>query len=126
MNDGKLPDNQIKELTEQSLANTDQGVPVWIELLNMDLTKIFEALSDPARYRLVLYLAQNPLSCASDIGTKLDIGLSTMAQRLRKLHDAGLLIDFRRGPSIDYRLNPAAFEKLTTFVSRLKAVEYGV
>lgn len=65
--------------------------------------RIFKALGDPPRLRLLAILAQGEL-CVSEIAEIDDDGLSTVSQRLRVLRSADLVSRRRDGQHILYGL----------------------
>ena len=65
--------------------------------------RIFKALGDPPRLRLLAILAQGEL-CVSEIAQIDDEGLSTVSQRLRVLRAADLVSRRRDGQHILYGL----------------------
>ncbi len=65
--------------------------------------RIFKALGDPPRLRLLAILAQGEL-CVSEIAGIDDDGLSTVSQRLRVLRSADLVSRRRDGQHILYGL----------------------
>ena len=65
--------------------------------------RIFKALGDPPRLRLLAILAQGEL-CVSEIAQIDDDGLSTVSQRLRVLRAADLVSRRRDGQHILYGL----------------------
>ncbi len=68
--------------------------------------RIFRALGDPPRLRLLATLAQGEL-CVSEIAELDDDGLSTVSQRLRVLRSADLVSRRRDGQHILYGLADA-------------------
>ncbi len=79
------------------------------------LTKIFKALSDPNRLRIIKMLEQQPL-CVCEITAVLNLASSTVSKHLSILRDAGLILDEKNGKWVHYRLNPA---KTAEYVSEL-------
>ena len=65
--------------------------------------RIFKALGDPPRLRLLAILAEGEL-CVSEIAEIDDDGLSTVSQRLRVLRTADLVTRRREGQHILYGL----------------------
>jgi len=73
--------------------------------------RIFKALGDPPRLRLLTVLAQGEL-CVSEIAEIDDDGLSTVSQRLRVLRAAELVSRRRDGQHILYGLADAHISEL--------------
>ena len=68
------------------------------------LTKIFKALSDPTRARIIYILSQSPL-CVCDISTILDMTQSSISHHLRVLRDTKLVKFKREGKLVIYSLD---------------------
>ena len=67
--------------------------------------KIFKALSDPIRLRIVALLLEGEL-CVCDLMAVLELPQSTVSRHLANLRHAGLVEDERRGGWMFYRLAP--------------------
>lgn len=72
--------------------------------------KVFKALSDPNRVRIVKMLEDKPL-CVCEIKDILGLANSTVSKHLSLLRDAELIIDEKDGKWVYYRLNTLEFEK---------------
>lgn len=73
-----------------------------------DLARIFKALSDETRLRLVLLLADQGADgalCVGALAKRLGVTQSAVSQHLAVLRAAGLVIDERRGYYVHYRVN---------------------
>ena len=73
-----------------------------------DLARIFKALSDPTRLRLVQLLAEQGKGgalCVGALAVALGVSPSAISQHLAVLRSAGLVIDERRGYFVHYRLD---------------------
>jgi ArsR family transcriptional regulator len=72
----------------------------------------FKALADPARLRLLSFIAAQPSgeACVCYLMKPLDISQPTVSHHLKVLYDAGLLERERRGTWVYYRIVP---ERLT-------------
>jgi ArsR family transcriptional regulator len=77
-----------------------------------DLAATFKALGDPARLRLLNFIAVQPESEACVCFLTEPVGLSqpTVSHHLRVLLDAGLLAREKRGAWAYYRIVPARLE----------------
>jgi ArsR family transcriptional regulator len=72
---------------------------------NMDKTiKIFKALTDKNRLRIIKMLEQKPL-CVCEITSVLDISTSTVSSHLSFLKEAGFISDTKDGKWVEYSLN---------------------
>ena len=68
-------------------------------------SKLFKALSDPNRLRILKMLQTKPL-CVCEISSVLGLANSTVSQHLSILKDEGFLIEERDGKWVEYRINP--------------------
>jgi ArsR family transcriptional regulator len=68
-----------------------------------DVVKIFKALSDPTRMRIVLLLMRREL-CVCELMFVLEMEQSRVSHHMRVLRDAGLAEDVRDGRWIIYRV----------------------
>lgn len=71
------------------------------------VTKIFKALSDPNRLRIIKMLQLRSL-CVCEITDILQLAPSTVSKHLAILRDAELIIDDKDGKWVNYALNSAA------------------
>ena len=69
-----------------------------------NITKIFKALSDPNRVRILQMLINKTL-CVCEIQDVLDLSISTVSKHLSILKEAGFLLDEKSGKWVYYRLN---------------------
>jgi ArsR family transcriptional regulator, arsenate/arsenite/antimonite-responsive transcriptional repressor len=79
--------------------------------------RLFKALGDPARVRIVNLLAQTeePV-CACECIPVLGLAQATVSHHLKKLTDAGLLEREQRGKWAYFSLNPDASARLERLV----------
>ena len=66
--------------------------------------KIFKALGDKSRLRIVKMLQQRAL-CVCEITEILKLAPSTVSQHLSLLREAGLILDRKDGKWVEYHLN---------------------
>ena len=71
------------------------------------LVKIFKALGDKSRLRIVKMLQQRAL-CVCEITEILKLAPSTVSQHLSLLREAGIIVDRKDGKWVEYHLNPQA------------------
>ena len=83
-----------------------------------DLTKIFKALSDPNRIRILKMLEVRPL-CVCEITTILGLATSTVSKHLSILREAGFIFDQKEKKWVYYYLNRATHRK---YVRELMAI----
>ena len=83
-----------------------------------DLADVFKALADPARVRLLEYLAasQGGTACACHLPQALGITQPTLSHHLRRLRSAGLVDRDRRGRWVHYTVRPAALDRVRAFL----------
>jgi len=69
-----------------------------------NLSKVFKALSDVSRIRILKMLEIRPL-CVCEITDILELATSTVSKHLSILRDAGFIMDEKVGKWVYYRLN---------------------
>jgi ArsR family transcriptional regulator, arsenate/arsenite/antimonite-responsive transcriptional repressor len=89
---------------------------ILMKTLNLDprqdkLVRIFAALGNPARVRILEILAEEPNSIVADLVSRLPLAQATVSQHLKVLQDAGLIHDERAGAGTCCRLNHAALSQ---------------
>jgi len=67
--------------------------------------KIFKALSDSNRIRIIKMLQKKSL-CVCEIKEVLKLAVSTVSKHLSILKEAGLIVDSKDGKWINYKINP--------------------
>lgn len=85
------------------------------------LARLFKALSDETRLRLLKLLADQGSEgalCVGALAGRVGITQSAVSQHLAVLRDAGLVVDERRGYFVHYRLNQA---NLSRWRERMRA-----
>lgn len=68
------------------------------------ITKLFKAVSDPNRLRIIKMLEARPL-CVCEITDILQLAPSTVSKHLAILREAKMILDHKHGKWVDYRLN---------------------
>ena len=78
------------------------------------LAVVFKAVADPARLRLLSFIAAQPSgeACVCYLTKPLGLSQPTVSHHLRVLHDAGLLDRDRRGTWVYYRIIPEQLRAL--------------
>src|SRR5690349_19232316 len=76
------------------------------------LARVFKALADPARLRLLSMItaAESGEACVCDLTVGFDLSGPTISHHLKVLREAGLIEGDRRGTWIYYRAVPQALE----------------
>jgi ArsR family transcriptional regulator, arsenate/arsenite/antimonite-responsive transcriptional repressor len=80
-----------------------------------DLARMFKALGDPVRLRLLSLVASHAggEACVCDISVSFDLSQPTISHHLKVLRAAGLLDCERRGSWVYYWVVPAALQQLS-------------
>jgi len=68
-----------------------------------DELKVFKALSDKSRLRIVKMLEVKPM-CVCEIAAALNLAPSTVSKHLSLLNDAGLITGVKQGKWVNYSL----------------------
>jgi len=77
-----------------------------------ELAKVFKALSDPTRMRLVKLLGEGRGAlCVNALAHRLGVSQSAVSQHLRVLRQVGLVRGERRGYFVHYSLDQQALEQ---------------
>ena len=91
-----------------------------------DVVKVFKALSDSNRVRILKMLEVRPL-CVCEITRILNLATSTVSKHLSILRDVDFILDHKEGKWVTYSLNregnSAYVEKLLPLVSEWLADE---
>ena len=75
-----------------------------------DLARIFKALGDPVRLRLLSLIASTDETCVCDLTDAFDVSGPTISHHLRVLREVGLVDVDRRATWAYYRIRPAAID----------------
>jgi len=76
--------------------------------------RLFKALADPARVRILNVLAtKTDAVCGCDLEEPLGLSQPTVSFHLKKLHEAGVLDREKRGVWVYYSLNREAVRRLS-------------
>ncbi len=80
-----------------------------------DLARMFKALGDPARLRLLSLVASHAggEACVCDLSVSFDLSQPTISHHLKVLRETGLLQCERRGTWVYYRVVPSALAQLS-------------
>lgn len=84
-----------------------------------DLSRVFKALSDPVRLRLLSLIAAHPggEACVCDVSGAFDLSQPTISHHLKVLRQAGLIDHERRGTWVYYWVVPGALARLSDVVA---------
>jgi DNA-binding transcriptional ArsR family regulator len=78
-------------------------LPLVDEVFLERASRLFRAIGEPARLRLLSRLAQGEM-CVTELAASEQESLSTISQRLRVLRSENLIVRRRRGKHINYAL----------------------
>jgi ArsR family transcriptional regulator, arsenate/arsenite/antimonite-responsive transcriptional repressor len=80
-----------------------------------DLARMFKALGDPVRLRLLSLVASHPggEACVCEISPAFDLSQPTISHHLKVLRETGLLECERRGTWVYYWVVPSALAQLS-------------
>jgi ArsR family transcriptional regulator, arsenate/arsenite/antimonite-responsive transcriptional repressor len=89
----------------------------------LQLAAAFSVLADPARLRLLSFIAahQDGEACVCDLTAPVGLSQPTVSHHLKVLHEAGLLHRDRRGRWVYYRVVPERLEVLRQALSQATA-----
>ncbi|MDH6137497.1 ArsR family transcriptional regulator [Kitasatospora sp. MAA4] len=84
----------------------------------VDLARMFKALSDPVRLRLLSLIASHEggEACVCDLTGPFDVSQPTISHHLKVLREAGLVSSERRGTWVYYWVLPAALARLSALL----------
>ncbi|MGW2860109.1 ArsR/SmtB family transcription factor [Streptomyces sp. SDr-06] len=84
------------------------------------LAKVFKALGDPVRLRLLSMIASREGGeiCVCDLTRAFELSQPTISHHLKLLKQAGLIDSERRGTWVYYRLLPATTDRLAAVLTR--------
>lgn len=94
----------------------------------VELSRMFKALSDPVRLRLLSLIAsrRGDEVCVCDLTGLFDVSQPTISHHLKVLREAGLVASERRGTWVYYRVLPDALARLSSLLRIPDAVEVNV
>ena len=80
-----------------------------------DLARLFKAMADPVRLRLLSLIASHAggEACVCDLSGVFDLTGPTISHHLKVLREAGLIAGQRRGTWVYYRVRPEALARLS-------------
>ncbi|RZT85651.1 ArsR family transcriptional regulator [Pseudonocardia sediminis] len=82
---------------------------------SVELARVFKALGDPVRLRLLSLIASHAggEACVCDLTDVFELTGPTISHHLKVLREAGLIIGERRGTWVYYRVLPEALGRLS-------------
>lgn len=113
----------MTDMLEQGACEPAATVTLMPEADATALATVLKALADPARVRVLGYLAATPEGtvCSCHLPDQLGISQPTLSHHLKKLTDAGLVTREKRGRWVHYAVNPASLEPLRGYLHTLGA-----
>jgi ArsR family transcriptional regulator len=97
-----MPEQNFEVEHQNALHNLKQNIPNDDDLEAM--VNIFKAFGDMTRVKIILALAETPLS-VGEIADTLDMSQSSISHQLSILKQLNLVSNARRGRNIHYRLS---------------------
>ncbi|MFJ9814706.1 ArsR/SmtB family transcription factor [Streptomyces sp. NPDC101151] len=90
-----------------------------------ELAKMFKALGDPVRLRLLSMIASRAGGevCVCDLTPAFDLSQPTISHHLKLLRQAGLIDCERRGTWVYYRVLPGTLDRLSAFLATTQKAE---
>ncbi len=86
--------------------------------MERELVKVFRALGDPNRIRIIKMLEVREL-CVCEVREILDLSNSTVSKHLSILYDAGLITQSKDGKWVNYALNSSSENNLVSVLLSL-------
>lgn len=86
------------------------------------MNKVFKALSDPTRRRVLQLLRQRPMT-AGELADHFTVSKPTMSAHFAVLREAGLVDADKQGKSITYQLNMSVLEEALLGFAQVFGVE---
>ncbi|HZA60901.1 MAG TPA: metalloregulator ArsR/SmtB family transcription factor [Actinomycetota bacterium] len=81
------------------------------------LADALKVLADPARLRLLSFVAARPEACVCDLTEPMGLSQPTVSHHMKVLHEAGLVERERRGKWVYYRARPERLQGLAAAIS---------
>jgi ArsR family transcriptional regulator len=93
------------------------------EARSVELARVFKAIADPVRLRLLSLIASHAdgEACVCDLTDAFELTGPTISHHLKVLREAGVIEGERRGTWIYYRVRPATLAQLSARVTALLA-----
>jgi ArsR family transcriptional regulator len=81
----------------------------------IELSKLFKAMADPVRLRLLSLIASHAggEACVCDLTDAFDLTGPTISHHLKVLRESGLITGERRGTWVYYRVHPEVLARLS-------------
>ncbi|MFI0446726.1 metalloregulator ArsR/SmtB family transcription factor [Actinomadura sp. 6N118] len=115
------------EITDVSCCPPLTGT-VMSETEAAELAKVFKAIADPVRLRLLNMIAahESGEACVCDLTDAFELTAPTISHHLKVLRQAGLIEGERRGTWVYYRAVPEALSRLSGLFTPQALVSTGI
>ena len=87
-----------------------------------DLVKVFKALSDETRLKILLIIAKRTI-CQKGISRHLGISESAVSQHIKVLKESGIVTGIKQGYSVIYVINDDCFKEVKFFLKMINDIE---
>ncbi|MEO3826422.1 metalloregulator ArsR/SmtB family transcription factor [Actinomadura sp. B10D3] len=106
---------EIEDVSATDVCCAPLSGPMMVGAEAAELAKVFKALSDPVRLRLLNMIASadGGEACVCDLTGAFDLTGPTISHHLKVLRQAGLIDGERRGTWVYYRVVPERLTRLS-------------
>ena len=87
-----------------------------------DLVKVFKALSDETRLKILLIISKRTI-CQNGISRHLGISESAVSQHIKVLKESGIVTGIKQGYSVIYVINDDCFKEAKFFLKMINDIE---
>ena len=87
-----------------------------------DLVKVFKALSDETRLKILLIISKRTI-CQKGISRHLGISESAVSQHIKVLKESGIVTGIKQGYSVIYVINDDCFKEVKFFLMMINDIE---
>lgn len=87
-----------------------------------DLVKVFKALSDETRLKILLIISKRTI-CQKGISKHLGISESAVSQHIKVLKESGIVTGIKQGYSVIYVINDDCFKEVKFFLKMINDIE---
>ena len=87
-----------------------------------DIVKVFKALSDETRLKILLIISKRTI-CQKGISRHLGISESAVSQHIKVLKESGIVTGIKQGYSVIYVINDDCFKEAKFFLKMINDIE---
>ena len=87
-----------------------------------DLVKVFKALSDETRLKILLIISKRTI-CQKGISRHLGLSESAVSQHIKVLKESGIVTGIKQGYSVIYVINDDCFKEVKFFLKMINDIE---